>query len=98
MYGSIGKVGILTFPAATNQAICACQEYKAVTQSFLFYLLLSHRENFIEKSGGGVQANISKDIIVHHKVTIPPLSEQQRIVAKIEELFATLDTIQASLA
>lgn len=30
MYGAtIGKVGILTFPATTNQACCACVEYEA---------------------------------------------------------------------
>ena len=32
MYGAtIGKIGILTFPATTNQACCAYVDYKAVT-------------------------------------------------------------------
>ena len=48
MYGAtIGKVGILTFPATTNQACCACVEYEATDQQYLFYFLLSHKENFI---------------------------------------------------
>ena len=53
MYGAtIGKLGILTFPATTNQACCACVEYFAITQYYLFYFLLSHRDKFIAKGGG----------------------------------------------
>ena len=95
MYGAtIGKLGILTFPASTNQACCACIKYFAITQSYLFYFLLSHRAAFIAKGGGGAQPNISKEIIVNTVIPLPPLAEQQRIVAKIEELFSVLDNIQ----
>ena len=98
MYGAtIGKLGILTFPASTNQACCACVKYFAITQPYLFYLLLSHRKDFIAKGGGGAQPNISKEIIVNTAIPLPPLSEQQRIVQKIEELFSTLDSIQNAL-
>ena len=51
MYGAtIGKLGILTFPASTNQACCACVKYFAITQPYLFYFLLSHRKDFIAKA------------------------------------------------
>jgi len=95
MYGSIGKVGLLTFPATTNQAICVCSDY-IINQKYLFYYLISQRDNFFMLSGGGVQANISKQIIVKYTIPLPPLAEQKRIVAKIEELFAVLDSISAS--
>ena len=80
MYGSIGKLGILTFQAATNQAICVCSLFKGVDSKYLFYFLMSQREEFIRKAGGGVQSNISKDIIVNHPITLPPLAEQLKIV------------------
>ena len=98
MYGAtIGKLGILTFPASTNQACCACVKYFAITQPYLFFFLLSHKMDFIAKGGGGAQSNISKEIIVNTAIPLPPLSEQQRIVQKIEELFSTLDNIQKAL-
>ena len=97
MYGSIGKVGILTFPAATNQAVCVCKQFRGIDSIYLFYYLISQREAFIRKSGGGVQANISKDIIIKHFIYLPPLAEQQRIVHKIEELFSVLNNIQKAL-
>ena len=94
MYGAtIGKLGILTFPATTNQACCACIEYEAVAQMYLFYFLLSQRTAFIEKGGGGAQPNISKEIIVNTYIPLPPLSEQHRIVAEIKRWFALIDQI-----
>ena len=95
MYGAtIGKLGILTFPATTNQACCACVEYFAITQYYLFYFLLSHRDMFIEKGGGGAQPNISKEIIVNTAIPLPPLAEQERIVTEIERWLTLIDQIE----
>ena len=97
MYGgTIGKLGILTFPATTNQACCACIEYYAITQYYLFYFLLSHRDIFIAKGGGGAQPNISKEIIVNTAIPLPPLPEQERIIIEIERWFAFIDEIEQS--
>ncbi|WP_317190875.1 restriction endonuclease subunit S [Bacteroides finegoldii] len=95
MYGAtIGKLGILTFPATTNQACCACIEYHAVIQSYLFYFLLSQRTMFISKGGGGAQPNISKEIIVNTTIPLPPLAEQQRIVTEVQRRFALINQIE----
>ena len=41
MYGAtIGKIGILTFPATTNQACCACEVFNVIEKEFLFFFLL----------------------------------------------------------
>lgn len=95
MYGAtIGKLGILTFPATTNQACCACIKYFAVTQLYLFYFLLSQRTTFIAKGGGGAQPNISKEIIINTAIPLPPLAEQQRIVTEIEKWFTLINQIE----
>ena len=97
MYGAtIGKIGILSFPATTNQACCACLDYK-IDKMYIFYFLLSNRINFISMGGGGAQPNISKEKIVNTTFPLPPLAEQKRIVSKIEELFHQLDMIEESL-
>ena len=95
MYGAtIGKLGILTFPATTNQACCACIQYDAVIQDYLFYFLLSQRNEFIAKGGGGAQPNISKEIIVSTEIPIPPLAEQERIVHEIKHWISLIDKIE----
>ena len=44
MYGAtIGKIGILTFAATTNQACCACDVFEGIEKEYLFYFLLSHK-------------------------------------------------------
>ncbi|WP_434981585.1 restriction endonuclease subunit S [Daejeonia sp. YH14] len=86
MYGAtIGKVGILTEPATTNQACCACSEFRGIHNIFLFYLLISYREYFIHIGEGGAQPNISKEKIISTLIPLPPLFEQQRIVSMIEQ-------------
>ena len=96
MYGAtIGKVGILTFPATTNQACCACVEYEATDQQYLFYFLLSHKENFIRQGGGGAQPNISKEKIVETLLPLPPFNEQKRIANEVEKWFSIIDKIES---
>lgn len=87
MYGAtIGKLGILTYPATTNQACCACKPIYGVETLFLFYFLMSQRTAFIKRGEGGAQPNISKEKIVTTLMPLPPLAEQHRIVQRIEKL------------
>ena len=98
MYGAtIGKIGILTYPATTNQACCACDVSHGIEKEYLFYFLLSHREKFIKLGGGGAQPNISKEKIINTYIPIPPHLEQKRIVAIIHKVFTKLDAIMESL-
>lgn len=92
MYGAtIGKLGILARPATTNQACCACIPYSGIYNKYLFFFLLTSRKSFIKMGEGGAQPNISKEKIVNYPMPLPPLAEQHRIVAKIEELLPLVD-------
>ena len=98
MYGAtIGKIGVLTFPATTNQACCACVDYK-IEQMYLFYFLLASKAMFVAMGGGGAQPNISKEKIVSTSIPLPPLAEQQRIVEEIERWFKLIDIIEQGKA
>ena len=99
MYGAtIGKIGILSMPATTNQACCVCNNLKNfVNQMWLFYFLKNHKQEFIEAGFGGAQPNISKEKITATPFPLPPLAEQKRIVNKIDEIFASLDEISLHL-
>ena len=98
MYGAtIGKIGILTYPATTNQACCACETFNGIDKEFLFFFLLSHRDEFIKMGGGGAQPNISKEKIINTYIALPPFAEQKRIVSAVKKAFVQLDTIMESL-
>ena len=95
MYGAtIGKLGIATITTTTNQACCGCSIYGGVVNKYLFYYLLSIRSKLIALGEGSGQPNISRKKIVNLPFPLPPIEEQQRIVDKIEELFAKLDEIK----
>ena len=98
MYGAtIGKIGILTYPATTNQACCACETFNGIDKEFLFFFLLSHRDEFIKMGGGGAQPNISKEKIINTYIPLPSFAEQKRIVSAVRKAFVQLDTIMKSL-
>ena len=91
MYGAtIGKLGILTFPATTNQACCACLPIE-ICNEYLFYFLMSQKVAFVKQSEGGAQPNISKKKIVATLMPLPSLAEQYRIVAKIKEVLQYIE-------
>ena len=87
MYGAtIGKLGILTFPATTNQACCACLPFGGIDNKYLFYYLMSQKSNFIYRGIGGAQSNISKEKIISTLFPLPPKEEQHMILSRIEKL------------
>lgn len=95
MYGAtIGKLGILDISATTNQACCACIPYEGIHNKYLFYYLMSMRRSYIGMAEGGAQSNISKEKIVNSLIPLPPLAEQKRIVAKIEELLPLCERLK----
>lgn len=99
MYGAtIGKVAILAERAVTNQAVCGCTPFGGVFNQFLFLFLLSQREAFHSASEGGAQPNISKVKIIWTPFPLPPFAEQRRIVAKVDELMALCDRLEAARA
>ena len=99
MYGAtIGKVSILGFEAATNQAICAFfHERNVITNHYLFWFLKSIRKNLIDAGFGGAQNNISQEKIKKINIPLTPLNEQKRIVSKIESIFTQIDGARTRL-
>lgn len=92
LYGAtIGKLAFLGIDAATNQAVCGIFLNKKINSSYLFNFLSFKKSELVSQGIGGAQPNISQGILKNLKIPLPPLPEQQQIVAKIEELFSELE-------
>ena len=97
MYGSIGKSGIAGIECATNQAIAHCvPDQNLVSTEFLFRLILGLRKRLFGQGRGLAQQNISQTVLKHLMVSLPPLTEQRRIVAKVDELMALCDELESA--
>lgn len=95
MYGAtIGKASILSVAATTNQAVCACTPFSGISNVFLLTLLKAYRPIFIDMGAGGAQPNISREKIIATVIALPPEEEQQRIVAKVDELMLLCDQLE----
>jgi len=98
LYGAtVGKLGILTRDAATNQAVCAVFPPKELDTRFLFWHLRLRRANLAAQAVGGAQPNISQTILRSLHVPVPPIDQQRRIVAELEKQFSRLEKAVATL-
>ncbi len=87
MYGAtVGRVGILGVPAATNQAVCHIipDESKAFTR-YLYHAIKSKLSFLLGQRVGGAQPNISQSIVKSVIIPLPPLEEQRRIAAILDQ-------------
>jgi type I restriction enzyme, S subunit len=98
MYGAtVGKLGVLNKPAATNQAVCAIFPPPELDSKFLFWFLRFKRSYLIDQAVGGAQPNISQSILRELTVPVPPIPVQREAVAEIEKQFSRLDEAVANL-
>jgi type I restriction enzyme S subunit len=97
MYGSIGKLGIAGIDMATNQAIAFATPSTALESKYLFWYLRSQRSYLRTAGKGATQKNISQTVLKAWPMPLPPLNEQRRIVAAIEEHLSRADVADASL-
>lgn len=89
LYGATaGKLGVLNFESTTNQAVCGFFENQFYVTKYLFYYLWAFRSKIIEDSWGQAQPNISQTYLKNFPFALPPLSEQKRIVAELENQLA----------
>ena len=93
----VGVVNITKQRICIGRGLCCLTPTKAINLDYAFYMLTTFQEKFESQSTGSTFKAISGSIIKNEQLWLPPLSEQHRIVAKIEELFVQLDKIEASL-
>ncbi len=74
-----------------NQHIFKVKPRTFVSKTFLYYNLSHVVGQLYAKTHGSGMVHITKKKFEDTKVILPPLAEQHRIVAKIEELFSELD-------
>lgn len=88
--GNVGRVGLLQrelLPAALNQRVaCLRQKNNSLDLKYLFHLLNSDlfEKDCIANSQGIAQKNMSTKWLSDYELPIPPIADQQRIVAELD--------------
>ena len=91
----LGKTAIYEFDtfALLNQRVLKFRPYDDKLTRYLFYTINSFYfwYNVSHQSGGSAQANLKLNHVLEMLIPLPPLAEQHRIVAKIEELMPKVE-------
>lgn len=94
---TVGKCAIARKDLYTNEAIMAFNVNKdfLLDSSFLYYYLQDYQWSGTNKAVMGLTLN--KATISKQKIAIPPLAEQERIVAELDLLSSIIDKKKAQL-
>ena len=92
---TIGKTGKISVYGSCNQQINAIVPNSAVLPDFVYYTCnSSYMQNKIKSKASATTLPIlNKNNFSTLLLPLPPLAEQHRIVAKVEEVFAVLDRL-----
>lgn len=97
--GNLGKVGLNTVPVALNQQINAIlpDDEKAIPD-FMFYQVLanSFKDQLEALASGTTVPIVNKSKFNSIRIVLPPLPEQQRIVALLDSALGAIDKAKAN--
>ncbi len=96
MYGAIGKIGMLTEPSTVNQACCVLVPGKNIFPKYALHYFLATRHQIIELGVGGVQSNVSQDIIKSLRISLPSVEMQRNIASYLDRKVSIIDKIIAA--
>jgi type I restriction enzyme S subunit len=85
------KMSILDRDAAFNQAISGVKTNEKIDLKFILYAVNSRKFEILNQRRGVRQKNLSLAKIKNIALPIPPLPEQKRIVAILDEAFEGID-------
>lgn len=90
-----GQISEIVIPGATNQAIAAMvfYEYSQSIKLYLKYFFVKIYSEIRLLAAGAAQPNLNVGKIKTTLIPLPPLAEQKRIVAKIDQLMSLCDKL-----
>ena len=88
---TIGKIGLIKEQSCSNQQITALEFNRNVLPDFGYYWFKHIKSEIIKNASAATLPIINQNGIKQLPFPLPPLSEQTRIVAKLDTLFARID-------
>lgn len=95
--GNLGNVAIAGDEMATNQQINSVVFEDNISSKYGYYWCTQLKKWLIENSTSTTISMVNKSVFETAPIIYPPLQEQNRIVAKLDQLFAHLETAKKGL-
>ena len=87
----VGPTNLATEKCCIGRGLAAIHPLDSISPMFILYLMRSVEPDISKEGTGSTFTAINRQFIEELEFGLPPLAEQHRIVAKIEELFSELD-------
>ena len=87
----VGIVNIVDRKICIGRGLCAITSFGVMSEKFMLFFIRAFQNDFIKKSTGTTFKAITNEVVKNQLFPLPPLAEQKRIVAKIEELLPYID-------
>ena len=94
----VGKTTITTVPTAISQDITAIQHNNCIITEYLYLFLESKKNYFTSRSRGATIKGFSRQTLEELEIPIPPLEEQNRIVAILDKAKSIQEARERQLA
>ena len=92
---NIADVGILDFDACFPDSVVGFSAFKPIASNkYFLYMLMAYKAILDSMATRSAQKNINLETIASLAYPLPPLAEQKRIVARVEELLAACDMLK----
>ena len=93
----VGPTNLCQEKSAIGRGLAALRPKNGMPSKYLLYYLRLIENGWDRKATGTTFKAITGDVLRHQEISVAPLLEQERIVAKIEELFTQLEAGTSAL-
>lgn len=98
MYASLGECSIAGISLCSSQAILGIRPKEKLNNEFLYYYLISLKNDVKSMGQQGTQANLNKRMVQSFQLRLPPLPEQEAIATILSDMDSEITALEEKLA
>jgi len=94
MYASIGECSIAAIELCSSQAILGIRPRESCDGHYLYYWLVSKKDEVRAMGQHGTQANLNADMVKDFRVPLPTIDEQRAIANVLSDMDAEIEALE----
>lgn len=93
----VGPTNLAPVDCSIGRGLAALRPREPIATKFMLWAMRASENRLVEQASGSTFDAITGAQLREHRLPVPPLPDQDRIVAVIEEHFSHLDTVESTL-
>ena len=93
----VGPTNLAPVDCSIGRGLAALKPREPITSEFILWAMRASENRLLKQASGSTFDAITGARLREHRIPVPPMSEQERIVAAIEEHFSRLGAIESAV-